>query len=73
LILKENSSESEENFQLINQLEKQINDLSNQIHQDKTNYINQNLHLTSQYWNDILDLIYQQQTSSYFIKHFYFN
>jgi hypothetical protein len=66
-ILKEN------NLKLINQLEKQLNDLSNQINEDKTNYINENLHLTPQYWNDILDLIYQQQISSYFIKHFYFD
>lgn len=48
------------------QLEKEINE-------EKNKYINDNRHLTVQYWNDILDLISQLRISSYLLKHFDFN
>ena len=65
-LLKENSEE-------ISRLEQQIDDISKKINEEKINYINDNRHLTPQYWNHILDLISQQLISSYLVKHFYFN
>lgn len=62
-----------ENSQFIIQLEKELKQLSYQFNQDKNDYINQNIHFTFNYWNQILHFIYQQQIDSYFIKHFYFD
>lgn len=70
-ILKQNNSN--ENNQLVIKLEKQLNQIYNQINQEKNDYIQQNIHLDTNYWNQILDIIYQQQTSPYLIKHFHFH
>jgi len=59
----------------LNQLRQQLHNISDQVKLEEIEYfkyVNLNLHKTRQYWNNIQNLIHEQETGSYSINDFTF-
>jgi hypothetical protein len=67
-------NENDHSYEL-NQLRQQLHNISDQAKLEEIEYlkyVNLNLHKTRQYWNNIQNLIHEQETGSYSIKDFTF-
>lgn len=72
LLLKEKDlAEESQEHTLLQQHEAQLEQIQVQINNQINTYVNEHLHLTPKYWNEILNLIHQQEISSYSIEDFY--
>ena len=71
LLKEQNLTGGSEEHALLQEYDAQLEQIQVQINNQVNNYINENLHQTPKYWNDILNLIHQQEISSYSIEDFY--
>ncbi|CAF1382356.1 unnamed protein product, partial [Rotaria sordida] len=75
-IIKLKLNETDNSIELLNQFRQQLHEISDQAKIEEIQYleyININLHKIRQYWNNIQNLIHEQETGSYTINDFTFS